>query len=119
MEHAKYPLPFERLWKVYPRKVGKESALKTWQSARKRVEPQTILAGAERLAADPNLPDAQFIPHLATWLKRGGWDDEPCPSRNGHNGPSRFDENVDAVRRMQHREESLRNSQALEIGTGR
>jgi hypothetical protein len=33
------------------------------------------------MAHDPNLPDEQFIPHPATWLNAGGWDDPPFPSR--------------------------------------
>jgi hypothetical protein len=34
-----------------------------------------------RYAADPNLPDKQFIPLPATWLNGDRWDDDPCPPR--------------------------------------
>lgn len=73
---------FDEFWTAYPRKVGKQDARRVWDRVRKRVPTETILAGAQRLAADPNLPeDRTFIPHPATWITRGGWDDEPLPDR--------------------------------------
>jgi hypothetical protein len=72
---------FDDFWEHYPRKVGKDDARKAWDKAVKikKVEPAVIVAGAERLRDDPNLPTKQWIPHPATWLTRGGWDDEPYP----------------------------------------
>jgi hypothetical protein len=85
---SKYPPAFEEFWSNYPRKVGKDKALTAWQAARKRTSDQAIRDGAARMSADPNLPEAQFIPHPTTWLTRGGWNDEPFPPRgrapNGH-----------------------------------
>jgi len=40
-----------------------------------------ILSGAIRFAHDPNLPIEQFIPHPATWLNAGRWEDGPLPER--------------------------------------
>lgn len=80
---------FDAFWDVYPRKVGKDDARKVWDRKRKQVGAQMILDGARRLAADPNLPeDKTFIPHPATWLARGGWDDEPLPDRSASNRPT-------------------------------
>ena len=44
-------------------------------------DEQTVIDGMRRLAADPNLPEPQFIPHPTTWLERNGWEDDPLPSR--------------------------------------
>ena len=72
---------FEQFWNVYPRKVGKSRAQKVFTKESKSTDPAEIIAGAQRLADDPNLPDATFIPHPATWLNRAGWLDEPCAPR--------------------------------------
>lgn len=71
---------FEKFWASYPRKVEKIAARKAFERA--YVENgQAVLDGAERLAADPNLPPRQFVPYPATWLNNGGWDSEPYPER--------------------------------------
>ncbi|MBY0797852.1 hypothetical protein [Corynebacterium parakroppenstedtii] len=77
----KDPPEFTEFWKTYPRKVGKDRARKAFASACRRATAEEIIEGAKRLAADPNLPDKQFIPHPTTWLNGGGWDDEPLPDR--------------------------------------
>lgn len=73
---------FARFWSAYPRKVGKKTAETKFKTALKRADAETIIAGAHRLADDPNLPEAQFIPHPSTWLNRDGWEDEPLPERH-------------------------------------
>lgn len=66
---------------MYPRKVGKKTAKTKYAAAVKRAgDEQTVIDGAQRLAADPNLPEQRYIPHPTTWLERDGWDDEPLPS---------------------------------------
>jgi hypothetical protein len=77
---------FDLFWSEYPRKVAKEGARKAFAKAEKMVGAEIILAGVRRFAADPNLPEKQFIPHPATWLNRGSWDDEPLPDRGGRPG---------------------------------
>ena len=77
------PDRFDEFWEAYPRKVGKQKARTKFAAACKRVDAQTVIDGARRLAADPNLPEAQFIPHPSTWLERDGWEDEPLPARAG------------------------------------
>jgi hypothetical protein len=75
---------FAAFWAVYPRTVGKEAARKAYAKAAARVGALTVVAGAERFRDDPNLPpkeEARFIPHPATWLNQGRWDDEPLPPR--------------------------------------
>lgn len=77
---AKTDAGFDEFWSNYPRKVGKDDARKAYMRALKRASADEVLAGTVRLANDPNLPtDRQFIPHPATWLNGGRWDDEPLP----------------------------------------
>lgn len=73
---------FNEFWNVYPKHLQKGEARKAFFKAVQRVgDADTILEGARRMAADPNLPVKQFIPYPATWLNRDGWDDEPFPTR--------------------------------------
>lgn len=74
--------PFDDFWKEYPRRVGRLDAEKAFAKHARKVGAETIIAGARKFAADPNLPDQNFIPHPSTWLNRGGWDDDPLPPRN-------------------------------------
>lgn len=79
---------FAEFYLAYPRKVGKEAARRAFEKAAKGTNPALIVAGARRFASDPNLPDKQFIPHPASWLNAGRWDDEPLPERTGQHAGS-------------------------------
>lgn len=69
---------FERWWTAYPRKVGKKDALKAYRRARREVDATRLVAGAEREAAKLRAgTEPKFIPHPATWLNGGRWEDEP------------------------------------------
>lgn len=88
---------FEDFWDAYPRKVGKQKARSKFTAACRRAPADHVIAGAHRLASDPNLPEAQFVPHPTTWLERDGWEDEPLPPRNTRPGrpphqPKTFDQ---------------------------
>ena len=81
--------PFERFYAAYPRKVGKIDAERAFEKATRRTDAATVIAAAERFAADPNLPSGprrNLIPHPATWLNKGRFlDEEPLAPeiRNG------------------------------------
>jgi hypothetical protein len=80
---------FESFYAAYPRHVGRAAAEKAFAKAVRVATAEVIVAGAKRFAADPNLPpkeQAQFIPHPATWLNAGRWDDDPLPPRTGDRG---------------------------------
>lgn len=72
---------FDEFWTIYPRRVGKRKAESEFIRACTRAPVEEILAGARRLATDPNLPEKRFIPHPATWLHQERWGDEPLPAR--------------------------------------
>jgi hypothetical protein len=72
---------FDEFYAAYPRKVGRKAARKAWDKAlRDGAQTAEILAGVRRYTADPNLPsDRRYVPHPASWLNAGRWDDEPEP----------------------------------------
>lgn len=70
---------FDAFWSAYPRKIGKQAALKAW----KRVKPglasvDKILKAvtAQKQSDQWTRDNGQFIPHPSTWLNQGRWDDE-------------------------------------------
>ena len=72
---------FDAFWEIYPRKVGKQEAKKSYERALLVATPEELFTGAEKFAKDPNRVPT-FTPHPATWLNQGRWSDEPLPPRN-------------------------------------
>jgi len=70
---------FERFWRAYPRKVGKDAAKRAFE---KRKPDERLLAAMLAAVALQSQTDewrkegGQFIPHPATWLNQGRWQDE-------------------------------------------
>ena len=70
---------FESFWSVYPRKVGKAQARKSWDKL--KLNDDTVKMIAENIAlrikygewSDAN---KTFIPHAATYLNNARWEDE-------------------------------------------
>ena len=63
---------------MYPRRVAKEAAAKGFAAAVKRgVEPEQLIQGARRYAAERAGQEPRFTKHPATWLNGGCWEDEP------------------------------------------
>jgi hypothetical protein len=111
------PSLFDQFWEWYPRKVGKEAAKKAWDKARTKTDQQHILQGLENYRLDPNLPAKEFIPHPATWLNEGRWDDEPLPVRGQQTRPTgsqvRLQAGFELLQRVQAREQQ--EQQLLQI----
>lgn len=69
---------FDSFWKVYPRKIGKGEAEKSFKKAIKEV---TLEAMIEAVRAQSNSDQwkkdgGQFIPSPSTWLNQKRWNDE-------------------------------------------
>jgi hypothetical protein len=77
---------FSEWWSLYPKKVGKLGATKAWKKALKVASAAAIIAATEAFARECLGTDQQFIPHPATWLNAGRWDDEPV-SATSEPGP--------------------------------
>ncbi|MCP4540140.1 MAG: hypothetical protein GY832_23630 [Chloroflexi bacterium] len=70
-----YTKEFETWWKGYPRKENKRGALKAFQKARNEVDLATLTA-AVATARESEQWKKGVIPHAATWLNAGRWEDE-------------------------------------------
>jgi hypothetical protein len=71
---------FTRFWKIYPRKVGKDAAWRSWQKRRPNEETTlTMLAAlAWQVKQDNWLREGgRYVPNPSTWLNQGRWMDEP------------------------------------------
>ncbi len=68
---------FGEFWQAYPRKVGKQAAVRFWnKQVRAGAEPRTIINAAKAYGSSPNLPEKRYIPHPASWLMKGMFDDD-------------------------------------------
>lgn len=68
---------FCAFWNAYPRKIGKKAALRAWKNAKDRPALSVVLSAIERqrLTDGWSKNGGKFIPHPATWLNAGRWDD--------------------------------------------
>jgi len=76
-EKNKYTPSFLTFWAAFPRKVGKDSACKAWQKRTGDMpDVDTLLSALEKQKKSEQWQNEKFNPHPATWLNRGGWNDE-------------------------------------------
>jgi hypothetical protein len=71
---------FESFWRAYPKRKGKDAAWKAWQKrAPSEALASLMVEAVHRQCRDPDwIKDGgKYIPHPATWLNQGRWDDEP------------------------------------------
>ncbi len=69
---------FDTFYKAYPRKVGKKAAEKKFKMLYKKGEfdMQSLLSALEVQKGTEQWQNKQYIPHPATWLNQGRWEDE-------------------------------------------
>lgn len=75
----RFPPGFDEFWAAYPRKVGKDAAAKAFAKRRVGVGllAQMLAAISTQKTGEQWRRDGgQFIPHPATWLNEGRWQDE-------------------------------------------
>ena len=71
---------FETFWRHYPRKVGKDDARKAFKKRKPDLDLLAVMLTAiERQKSESQWQKdgGQFIPHPATWLNQGRWQDAP------------------------------------------
>lgn len=68
----------ERIYDAYPRKVGKDAALKAIEKALRRIDQtaEWLLGRVQAYAEVRRTEDPQFTPHPATWFNQGRYLDE-------------------------------------------
>lgn len=68
------------IYSAYPRKVGKQGAIKAIQKAVRGAGMDKLLKAVKAYAkATESWPeeDRKYIPHPATWFNRGSYEDDP------------------------------------------
>lgn len=98
---------FDAFWEVYPRKEGKAKARIAWVKAVRKVDTDTLVAGAARYRDDPNR-EAAFTAHAATWLNGERWEDDLLPARE-HRSQRKVSDVAEMLRRA-----AERDSKAIE-----
>lgn len=94
---------FDAFWSVYPRREGKQPALLAFVAAiRSGVDPNRIVAGAQRYAAVRQGQDPKLTKMAQGWLNDRRWEDEiaePPPSgyRDQRGGWSALDQAVEGL----------------------
>lgn len=99
---------FLEFWNVYPRHVGKASALKKWVTATREINPDVIIAAAQRYAAQVRAQriDPQFVKYPEGWLAGGHWDDEELVTLVGETNPAYILGTPEYAARMQAEEDA-------------
>ena len=68
---------FNEFWSAYPKKVGKKEAQKAFAKVPKADWPKLVPAvEAQKKSKQWRKDDGQYIPHPATWLNQGRWEDQ-------------------------------------------
>lgn len=72
-------IEFDQFWRAYPRKTAKKAAFRAWKKAIDKPSIDVVIASVERQkASDQWIKEGgQYIPHPATWLNGGRWEDKP------------------------------------------
>jgi phage replication O-like protein O len=74
-----YPPDFLKFWEAYPNKKAKLEAFKAWSKSNgQRPHVDTLLTSIskQKQSLAWKKDNGQFIPHPATWLRQGRWEDE-------------------------------------------
>lgn len=68
----------DQFWPAYPRKVGRENAVKAFVKLKPDAELLGVMlkALAAQAASDQWQREAQYIPHAATWINGKRWQDD-------------------------------------------
>ena len=67
-------------WPLYPRKVGKDDALKWCRTHAKSASARVFLRkGIEAWQLEFAGRDTEYVPYPGTWLRKGHWKEESWP----------------------------------------
>ncbi len=84
-ESARETDDFAAFWAAYPRRVGKDAARKAFDRRRSDVTLEAVLAALELQKGSQQWQrdGGRYVPHPATWLNQGRWQDEVDTSGSG------------------------------------
>ena len=84
---------FQRFWKAYPKKEGKDAARRAFAKAVKRADADTLIEAARRYAASDQVARG-FVKHAQGWLNDGRWQDEGISAPQPDLRPGFWEERV-------------------------
>jgi hypothetical protein len=99
-----YPEDFLRFWEIYPKRVQKKNAFKAWKKLTSDEKVSAFKAVPIHRKSIAWLKDkGRYIPHPATWLNAGSWEDEVTlakefknpPQKEKKTSPKEFNEKID------------------------
>ena len=73
IKEKNYSAKFEQFWHEYPSKIGKKKAFTSFKAVKEDVE---VLITAVKQQINSKQWKAGYIPHPATWLNQGRWEDD-------------------------------------------
>ena len=79
---------FAEFWDEYPKKVGKQDALRKWKQLKPNAELFDRIMQAIKDAKKSEQwirEGGRYIPNPSTWINQGRWDDELTPADNNQN----------------------------------
>jgi hypothetical protein len=73
---------FDLFWAAYPKKVGKKDAKRAWERAKDKPSIDEIVRIVQQhsISEQWKKDGGQYVPNPATWINRGGWEDEVIQS---------------------------------------
>ena len=71
------PEGFQEFWRRYPKRVGKDAALRVWVKKACEGRCNDIFSGLERNMTYLLRDGGEYIPNPSTWLNQARWKDEP------------------------------------------
>ncbi|MBW2186747.1 MAG: hypothetical protein JRG71_10235, partial [Deltaproteobacteria bacterium] len=81
----KHMVDFDQFWAIYPKKQGKQQAVKAWQ----KIKPDSMLfekimvaLNAQAMSEAWQKDNGNYVPHPSTWLNGCRWEDELEPEQN-------------------------------------
>lgn len=78
----KYSPDFEEFWEIYPRKIDKQKAYKSWLKINPSDElKQYIIQSVKEWSACDQWQDENYIPHPTVWLNNRRWESAPAKSK--------------------------------------
>ena len=78
------PMSFDEFWSIYPRRVARKAAQKSFDKAVKDDSEDAVMDGTRKQVAywEKARTEEKFIPHATTYLNQGRYLDPPTVEEN-------------------------------------